>query len=108
MDDTNEILEANSYENETKRQTMSKLTNWITTNRLLVNVGKTQIINFHKSRNKHLHTASLKTEYKITEFVKSAKLLEIWFHDNLSRDERLTEVTQKHNYVHCAIRSALK
>ena len=70
------ILKASSYDKvrENVIETISKLNNWIAMNKLVLNAEKTQIINFHHSRNKRMRPTTLKIDSKEIDYVKSTKV----------------------------------
>ena len=105
-DDTNIIIRGDKKDQiEVKtKDTLAKLSTWITNNKLKINTEKTQAINFHHKRNTNIQPVNITLNNKDIHYVKSTKFLGIWINDNVTWEEHIAKLNKQLNQTFFAIK----
>ena len=76
-------------------QELRKITSWLSTNKLSLNVKKTHFMIFKTKRRKLNQTLSIEINNQKIDKVKCTKFLDLYIHDELSWKYHIDQITTK-------------
>lgn len=77
--------------------TIQQISEWFTVNDIIINVQKTQAINFTLLKNSTCTTSNIQMEKQTINYVQSTKFLGVWIDANLNWEQHISSIESKLN-----------